>query len=130
MDNYNKIILEGNLVRNPELKVTPKGTQVCNFSLASNRSYKQDDGYQREVSFFDITTWARLAEVCNEFLKKGRGVRIEGRLKQDRWQDPEDGKNRSKVHIIADKVEFKPQFKAKNDEQEEKLEQEQKAASF
>ncbi len=67
----------------------------------------------QEVSFFEVTTWSRLAEVCGEYLKKGRGVRVVGRLKQDRWTDQE-GKPHSRVHIIAEHVEFKPQFKNKD----------------
>jgi single-strand DNA-binding protein len=112
MNNLNSILVEGNLVRDPELNHTQKGTPVCKFSIATNRFFKLDDEYQREVSFFDVTTWARLAEVCNEFLKKGRGVRIIGRLKQDRWKGM-DGKGKSKVYIIADNVEFKPVFSNK-----------------
>ena len=65
---------------------------------------------QKEVSFFEVSTWTRLAEVCGEYLKKGRGVRVVGRLKQDRWTDP-DGKPHSRVSIVAEHVEFKPQFK-------------------
>jgi single-strand DNA-binding protein len=110
MNNLNSILIEGNLVRDPELSYTPKGTAVCKFSVACNRSYKQDDEFQKEVSFFDVSTWTRLAEVCGEYLKKGRGVRVVGRLKQDRWTDP-DGKPHSRVEIIAEHVEFKPQLK-------------------
>jgi single-strand DNA-binding protein len=83
---------------------------VCKFPVACNRSWKQDDDLQKEVSFFDVTTWMRLAEVCGEYLKKGRGVRVVGRLKQDRWADP-DGKARSRILIVAEHVEFRPQLK-------------------
>jgi single-strand DNA-binding protein len=114
MNNLNSILIEGNLVRDPELSYTPKGTAVCKFSLACNRSYKQDDEFQKEVSFFDVSTWTRLAEVCGEYLKKGRGVRVVGRLKQDRWTDP-DGKPHSRVEIVAEHVEFKPQIKKDGD---------------
>jgi single-strand DNA-binding protein len=107
MNNLNSILLEGNLVRDPEISYTPKGTPVCNFSIASNRYYKQGEELEQEVSYFDVTVWNRLAEVCKEYLAKGRGVREMGRLKQDRWEDPE-GKTRSKVHIVAERVEFKP----------------------
>jgi single-strand DNA-binding protein len=91
--------------------------------LASNRFFKQDEETQKEVSFFEVTTWSRLAEVCGEYLKKGRGVRVVGRLKQDRWADPE-GKTRSKVTIVAEHVEFKPQLKKDGDgkDGEEKIE--------
>ncbi len=114
MNNLNSILVEGNLTRDPELSYTPKGTAVCKFSVGCNRYYKQDDEVQQEVSFFDITVWGRQAEVCSEYLHKGRGVRVVGRLKQDRWQDPE-GNNRSKVQIIAEHVEFKPKPKDKLD---------------
>jgi single-strand DNA-binding protein len=114
MNNLNSILIEGNLVRDPELKYTPKGAAVCTFALASNRFFKQDDETQKEVSYFDVTTWSRLAEVCGEYLKKGRGVRVVGRLKQDRWTGPE-GQARSKVEIVAEHVEFKPQLKKDGD---------------
>jgi single-strand DNA-binding protein len=110
MNNLNSVLIEGNLVRDPELKYTPKGAAVCSFVLASNRFFKQDEETQKEVSFFDVTTWSRLAEVCGEYLKKGRGVRVVGRLKQDRWTSPE-GQTRSKVMIVAEHVEFKPNLR-------------------
>lgn len=113
MNNLNSILIEGNLVRDPELSYTTKGTALCKFTVASNRFYKQDQEMQKEVSFFDVTTWTRLAEVCGEYLKKGRGVRVVGRLKQDRWTDP-DGKPHSRVFIIAEHVEFRPQLKTKD----------------
>jgi single-strand DNA-binding protein len=100
-------------VYDPELKYTQKGAAVCSFSLASNRYFKQDEETQKEVSYFDVSTWSRLAEVCGEYLKKGRGVRVVGRLKQDRWTSPE-GQGRSKVSIVAEHVEFKPQLKGKD----------------
>jgi len=78
--------------------------------LASNRYYKLESGFEKEVSFFEVETWARLAEVCYAKGKKGRGVRVVGRLKQDRWNDP-DGKLRSKICIVAEHVEFRPEFK-------------------
>ena len=86
---------------------------MCSFCVACNRFYKQEEELQKEVSYFDVTTWNRQAEVCNEYLTKGRGVRVVGRLKQDRWEDAE-GKTRSKVHIVAEHVEFKPKFKTDN----------------
>jgi single-strand DNA-binding protein len=110
MNNLNSIILEGNLTRDPELTATPKGTPVCNFGVASNRFFKQDDERKKEVSFFNVETWAKNAENCSEYLEKGRGVRVVGRLKQDRWVG-KDGKNRERVKIVAEHVEFKPQFK-------------------
>ncbi len=110
MNNLNSILIEGNLVRDPLLKSTAKGTSVCTFSLASNRFYKQDNILEKEVSFFDVETWAKLAENCYSMGRKGRGVRVVGRLKQDRWNGP-DGKLHSKVSIVAEHVEFRPDFK-------------------
>ncbi|MFZ4615632.1 MAG: single-stranded DNA-binding protein [Rectinemataceae bacterium] len=107
MNSLNSILLEGNLTRDPESRTTPAGTQVCNFSVASNRFYKQNDSFEKETSFFDVEAWARLGQTCAETLRKGRGVRVVGRLKQDRWTDPE-GKSKSKVKIVAEHVEFKP----------------------
>ncbi|MDR3147704.1 MAG: single-stranded DNA-binding protein, partial [Treponema sp.] len=87
-----------------------KGTQVCNFTLASNRFYKQDSGMEKEVGFFDVETWSKLAEHCYNQGRKGRGVRVVGRLKQDRWNGT-DGKPHSRVAIVAEHVEFRPEFK-------------------
>jgi single-strand DNA-binding protein len=109
MNNLNSIIIEGNLTKDPEYHTTPKGTPVCTFSVASNRFFKQDDEQKKEVSFFPVETWARNAELCNEYLNKGRGVRVVGRLKQDRWK-AQDGSNRERVKIVAEHVEFKPLF--------------------
>jgi single-strand DNA-binding protein len=110
MNSLNSIIVEGNVVRTPEIRETPKGTPVCTVGVAVNRWYKSKDGVlQEEVSFFDIDTWGNLAKVCSETCEKGRGIRVVGRLKQSRWQDIE-GKNRSKVSIVAEHVEFKPKF--------------------
>ena len=109
MNNLNSILIEGNLVRDPQLRSTPKGTQVVNFTIASNRYYKNEASFEKEVSFFDITAWGKLAESTYRVGKKGRGVRVVGRLKQDRWQDPE-GKSHAKISIIAEHVEFRPEF--------------------
>jgi single-strand DNA-binding protein len=112
MNNLNSILIEGNLVRDPLLRSTSKGTQICSMSLASNRYFKPDSssGFEKEVSFFDIETWAKLAEACYAKGKKGRGVRVVGRLKQNRWNDTE-GKPHSRVTIVAEHVEFRPEFK-------------------
>ncbi|MDR1218244.1 MAG: single-stranded DNA-binding protein [Treponema sp.] len=118
MNNLNSILIEGNLVRDPLLKSTAKGTSVCTFSLASNRFYKQDNMLEKEVSFFDVESWSKLAENCYNLGRKGRGVRVVGRLKQDRWNGP-DGKLHSKVSIIAEHVEFRPDFK--KEEEMEKM---------
>jgi single-strand DNA-binding protein len=114
MNNLNSILIEGNLVRDPLFRSTPKGTPVCTFSLASNRYFKQNSGLEEEVSFFDVETWAKLAENCYSLGHKGRGVRVVGRLKQERWNGP-DGKAHSKVTIVAEHVEFRPDFKKEED---------------
>ncbi|MDR1786409.1 MAG: single-stranded DNA-binding protein [Spirochaetaceae bacterium] len=120
MNSLNSIIVEGNVVRKPEIKETSRGTPVCTMTVAVNRTYKTVEGVlQKEVYFFDVDTWGQLARVCAETCDKGRGVRVVGRLKQDRWQDSE-GKNRSKIRIVAEHVEFKPKFTgAQNSEAED-----------
>ena len=110
MNNLNSILIEGNLVRNPTYKETAKGTAVCTFSIASNRFFRNGGDLEKEVFFFDVETWAKLAEQCYNLGRKGRGVRVVGRLKQDRWNDG-DGKARSRVSIVAEHVEFRPEFK-------------------
>jgi len=118
LNSLNSILLEGNLVRDPESKTLSTGTQVCNFTLASDRFYKQNESLEKEVSYFDVEAWSRLGLTCAQNLKKGRGVRVVGRLKQDRWNDPE-GKSRSRVMIVAEHVEFKPIKKDSPEQMEE-----------
>jgi single-strand DNA-binding protein len=110
MNNLNSILIEGNLVRDPLYRSTTKGTPLCTFSLASNRYYKQDSQLEKEVGFFDVETWSKLAENCYSLGHKGRGVRVVGRLKQDRWTGT-DGKAHSRVTIVAEHVEFRPEIK-------------------
>jgi len=110
MNNLNSIFIEGNIVRDPESRTTLKGTTVCTFQIASNRFYKQESGIEKEVSFFTVESWGKLAESVGNHGRKGRGIRVVGRLKQDRWQDRE-GKPQSKVSIVAEHVEFRPEFK-------------------
>lgn len=107
MNNLNSVLLEGNLVRDPEEKKTVTGKILCHFSIACNRYYKKDGERVQEVSYFEIEAWSGLAEACLKHLCKGRGVRVVGRLKQDRWTDSEE-KSQSKVKVIAEQVEFKP----------------------
>lgn len=108
MNSLNSILVEGNLTRDPSTKTLPSGNQVCEFSLATNRVYKNgEEGFNKEVSYFDVEAWSRLGAACAQNLSKGRGVRVVGRLKQDRWVDP-DGKPKARVKIVAEHVEFKP----------------------
>ena len=117
MNNLNSILIEGNMVRDPLLRTTPKGTSVCNFSIASNRFYRQDSNLEKEVGFFDVEAWGKLAEACVSYGRKGRGVRVVGRLKQDRWTGS-DGKNHTRVAIVAEHVEYRPDFKKANESAE------------
>jgi single-strand DNA-binding protein len=106
MNNLNSILVEGVLVKDLELKKTPKGTSVCVFSIATNRWYKGETGLMHEVSFFNIEVWSALAEACCNKGKKGHLVRVVGRLKQNRWVGA-DGKNKSSVFVVAEHVEFR-----------------------
>ena len=107
MNNLNSSLLEGNLARDPELRYTPQGTPICTLNVASTRTYKLDGERVEEVSFVEATTCGKLATVCAEHLAKGRGVRVVGRIKQERWED-QDGATRSKVVIVAEHIEFQP----------------------
>ena len=107
LSNLNSILLEGRLVADPVSKTTARETLVTSFSIASVRYFNSDGKIQSEASFFDIETWSKLAEKCRDTLKKGLGVRVVGRLKQDRWTDPYGG-DHSRVKIVAEHVEFKP----------------------
>lgn len=106
MNHLNSILIEGNLTADPVLSETPNGTTVCSFAIASERFIKREEGLEKQVSFFDIVSWGRLAESCAENLSKGRGVRVVGRLTQDRWDS--DGMHHARVKIIAEHVEFRP----------------------
>ena len=108
MNNLNSVIIEGNLTKDPEEVLTPKGTPVCKFTIATNRYYKNGEQQQQEVSFFAVETWAKLASSCSSYLEKGRGVRVVGRLKQERWTGTDD-KRHERVVVVAEHVEFKPQ---------------------
>ncbi|MCK5154859.1 MAG: single-stranded DNA-binding protein [Spirochaetales bacterium] len=110
MNNLNSVIIEGNLTRDPEQVTTPKGTPVCKFTIATNRYFKsgEQQQQQQEVSFFAVETWAKLAGSCSTYLEKGRGVRVVGRLKQERWVSA-DEKKHERVVLVAEHVEFKPQ---------------------
>jgi single-strand DNA-binding protein len=106
MASYNKVLLMGNLTRDIELRHTAGNNPVANFGLAVNRRFKSKEGEAREeVSFFDCEAWGRTAEVMQQYLSKGRPVFIEGRLKQDTWED-KDGSKKSKVRIVVENFQF------------------------
>jgi single-strand DNA-binding protein len=104
---FNKVILVGNLTRNPELRYTPSGTPVASFGLATSRRFKQGDELKEEVCFIDIVVFGKQAEHCGQYLSKGNGVIIDGRLQQRRWET-EDGQKRSKHEVVAQGVTFLP----------------------
>jgi len=122
MNNLNSILAEGSMVRDPLLRSTPKGTAVCTFTIATCRFHRNGDGFEKEVSFFNVETWAKLAESCYQLGKKGKGVRVIGRLKQDRWQD-KDGKSHEKIVIVAEHVEFRPDIKKNADAEPEEAQE-------
>lgn len=108
MASYNRVILVGNLTRDPEVRYTPGGTAVTDVGLAVNRTwYDQKANEKREeTTFVDVTLWGRQAEVAGEYLSKGRPVLIEGRLQLDTWDDRETGKKRSKLKVIGETMQM------------------------
>ncbi len=108
MANINKVILMGNLTRDPEVRYTPNGKAVASFALAINRKYKQGEEWKEEVSYLDIVVFGKPAEACGQYLNKGDSALIDGRLQQRRWEDKETGQKRSKVEVVADSVQFGP----------------------
>lgn len=104
--SFNKVFLIGNLTRDPELRYIPSGQAVTTFTVATNRVYNSPSGEKKEeTSFIRIVTWARSAEVCNEYLRKGSGVFVEGRLQSRSWQAA-DGSKRSTLEVVASRVQF------------------------
>jgi len=107
MASYNKVILMGNLTRDPELRVTPKGTAICQLGLAVNRQFKDESGASRdETTFVDIEAWGRQAETIAKYCTKGKPLFIEGRLKLDSWDDKTTGQKRSKLKIVLENFQF------------------------
>ena len=107
MASFNKVILLGNLTRDPEVRYTPKGSAVCDLGIAINRQYTLDSGEKREeVTFVDVVLWSRLAEIAGEYLKKGRPIFIEGRLQLDTWDDKQSGQKRSKLRVIGETMQL------------------------
>jgi single-strand DNA-binding protein len=107
MASFNKVILLGNLTRDPEVRYTPKGSAVCDLGIAVNRVYTTDSGEKREeVTYVDVVLWARLAEIAGEYLKKGRPVFIEGRLQMDTWDDKQTGQKRTKMRVVGETMQL------------------------
>lgn len=104
--SLNSVNIMGNLTRDPELRYAQSGKGVCSLSIASNRIFTKNGERASEVSYFDVEVWGAVAENCAKYLKKGSGIIVEGRLRQDRWE--KDGKTQSKVRIVANNIHFMP----------------------
>ena len=107
MASFNKVILMGNLTKDPEVRYTPSGTPVATFGLAVNRRYKQGEELKDEVCYIDIVVFGKQAEHCGQYLAKGHGVIVDGRLQQRRWET-DDGQKRSKHEVVAQTINFLP----------------------
>ena len=106
MASYNRVLLMGNLTRNPELRYTPSGTAVTDLGLAVNENFKNKAGeVVEQTCFVDVVVWGRQAETASEYLHKGSSVFVEGRLQLDQWENPQ-GEKRSKLRVRADRVQF------------------------
>jgi len=107
MANLNRVLLIGNLTRDPELRVTPKGTSICQFGLAVNRTFKDGAGQPREeTTFIDIEAWGRQGEVISKYCAKGRPLFVEGRLRFDQWEDKTSGQKRSRLSVVLENFQF------------------------
>src|ERR1700741_2035724 len=107
MANFIKVILAGNLTRDPELRYTPKGTAIAKLGMAINRTWKNEAGETKEeVTFVDVDAFGRTAEVISQYLKKGRPILIEGRLKLDQWDDKQTGQKRSRLGVVLESFSF------------------------
>ncbi len=107
MASYNRVMLMGNLTRDPEVRYTPKGTAVCTLGLAINERYTAQTGETREETVYvDIDVWGRQAETSGQYLSKGRPVFVEGRLRLDQWDDKETGQKRSRLKVVGQRIQF------------------------
>jgi len=107
MASFNKVILAGNLTRDPELRYTPKGTAVARLGIACNRKWKSETGeLKEEVTFVDVDAFGKQAETIGQYLKKGRPILIEGRLKLDQWEDKQSGQKKSKLGVVLESFQF------------------------
>ncbi|MEI6464331.1 MAG: single-stranded DNA-binding protein [Verrucomicrobiota bacterium] len=107
MPSLNKVLLMGNLTRDPELRVTPKGTSICQFSLAINRQFKMESGESREeVIFVDIEAWGKQGETIAKYMTKGRPLYVEGRLRLDQWEDKNTKEKRSRMKVVLEQFQF------------------------
>ena len=108
MASLNKVILMGNLTRNPDLKQVSSGKSVCDFGIAVNRRYRSSEGeLMEEACFIEVTVWGKQAESTSKYMKKGNLILLEGRLRFERWEDPE-GNNRSRLSVVGENITFMP----------------------
>jgi single-strand DNA-binding protein len=107
MPSLNKVLLMGNLTRDPELRVTPKGTSICQFSLAINRQFKMESGETREeVIYVDVEAWGKQGETIAKYVTKGRPLYVEGRLRLDQWEDKNTKEKRSRMKVVLEQFQF------------------------
>jgi len=107
MASFNKVILVGNLTRDPELRYTPKGTAIAKIGLAVNHKWRSESGeLKEEVTFIDVEVWSKTAENVGQYMRKGSPILIEGRLKLDQWDDKQTGQKRSKLLVVGETVQF------------------------
>ncbi len=107
MAALNKVMLIGNLTRDPEVRYTPKGSAVADLAIAVNRTYTVDGGERmEETTYVDVVVWAKLAELAGQYLSKGRRVFVEGRLQMDSWEDRQTGQKRTKLRVVAENIQF------------------------
>jgi single-strand DNA-binding protein len=107
MASFNKVILAGNLTRDPELRYTPKGTAIARLGIACNRKWKSETGEMKEeVTFVDVDAFGKTAETIGQYLKKGRPILIEGRLRYDTWEDKQSGQKKSKLGVVLENFQF------------------------
>jgi len=107
MPSLNKVLLMGNLTRDPELRVTPKGTPICQFSLAINRQFKMESGETREeVIYVDVEAWGKQGETIAKYVTKGRPLYVEGRLRLDQWEDKNTKEKRSRMKVVLEQFQF------------------------
>lgn len=107
MRGFSKAIIAGNVTRDPEMRTTPSGSQVCSFAIAVNRSYKDSSGAQQDqVSYLDCVAWGKSAEIISQYIKKGSQLLVSGRLEQRSWEDKNSGQRRSRTEIVVEDFSF------------------------
>lgn len=115
MPSLNKVLLMGNLTRDPELRTTPKGTPICQFSLAINRGFKTESGESREeVTYVDVEAWGKQGETIAKYVTKGRPLYVEGRLRLDQWEDKETKEKRTRMKVVLEHFQFLGDGRAAN----------------